>query len=363
MSVILNQNKSNTILRDIISEVKESHEKPKSKMSESIAKVILGTHLTYRYILTTGLLAKTTMNSCNPLTLQAGSSFEGAYDARSLCHNVLVPIERELLDNKLGASNEPFLNKPARYTELSRNNPVRRGNDTTLLNTTIEILESINTSNEAREYLKDCIYYILQRPAKSLSPEMLTTNINKRHYILLQFAKNLISQSHEGESCELLVGITYSILAISQSKSLTIKAHKTNQAGSSSKEVSDIDVYDNDKLIYTIEVKDKLFSASDVNHAVRKAKSAGCKSLIFALGPRGSLLDGSLEDLQDFWGIKGIDLYFVNVLDHFISILSTVPEIEISQFVKLINDQIGKSNVKDLTFQHILSCADLFGQI
>lgn len=119
---------------------------------ELISSVISGTHKTYKYILVNGLLAKATVSKANPLALQAGAPIKGAFDARSLCHNVLVPFERNFLQNALGGSNEPFLNKPARFTHLSNKNAVRDGNDRETLNALIEIFTSIKTSADAERH-------------------------------------------------------------------------------------------------------------------------------------------------------------------------------------------------------------------
>lgn len=80
----------------------------KDSVSTKIKQVLEGNHKTYKYILFNGLLAKATNNSINPLALQAGAPIIGAYDARSLCHKVVVPFERNFLQNALGGSNEPF---------------------------------------------------------------------------------------------------------------------------------------------------------------------------------------------------------------------------------------------------------------
>ena len=106
---------------------------PSSECSDEIRQIILGEHKTYRYMLITAALAKAVTPSVNALAIQAKSKLIGAYDARSLCHKVLVPIERALLSNRIGGSNEPFLNKPARFEEISLSNSVRGGTDTVLL--------------------------------------------------------------------------------------------------------------------------------------------------------------------------------------------------------------------------------------
>ncbi|RIH70479.1 hypothetical protein BJG01_09920 [Vibrio splendidus] len=357
MSVTVNASQANKLFRSAITDVNQNSWTPNSLQSKQIEDVILGTHLTYRYILTTGLIAKATNESCNALTLQAGSSLQGAYDARSICHGVLVPIERELLGGRLGESNEPFLNKPARYPELSTLNAVRRGNDARLLETTIGVLSSLTSSEHAYQCLKDCVYYILQRKSRNLSDYLISSDSSLQQTSLIRFADGLLSQSFEGETCALLVGATYNVMGLAQSRSFDVKVHKVNQAGSSSKEVSDVDVYENGMLIHTIEVKDKAFTPEDVQHAINKAVMSGSKSLVFAVGPRGALRGSSWAELTQLWSQQGVNLYFVNVLDHFVSTLSSIPSIDIRSVLDVINYHADQSKVKDDTFEHLVQCS------
>ncbi len=358
MSVIVDSSRADSVLRSAISDVTKSSWMPSSPQSHLIGEVILGTHLTFRYILTTGLIAKATNNSCNPIALQARSSLQGAYDARSICHGVLVPVERELLGGRLGESNEPFLNKPARYPELSSSNAVRRGNDARLLETTINVLSSLTSSEHAYQCLKDCVYYIFQRKSRNLSDYLNPSDSAcLKQTSLIRFADELISRSFEGETCALVVGATYNLMAVGQSREFDVKVHKVNQAGSSSREVSDVDVYENGILIHTIEVKDKVFTPEDVQHAVNKAVLAGCKSLVFAVGPRGNLRGSSWAELTQCWGQQGVNLYFVNVLEHFVSTLSSVSNIDIRWVLDVVNYHADQSKIKDDTFEHLVFCS------
>lgn len=359
MSVTVDSAQARKILKKHITDVIENNWTPKSEISKKIEEVILGSHLTYRYILTTGIVAKATNTHCNPLALQSGSDLKGAYDARSICHAVVVPVEREMLNGKLGSSNEPFLNKPARYRELSLSNPVRRGADAKLLEATIEVLSHLKTSKQAREYLKDCIYFILQRDSKNLV-EILSSQANLQYQpSLIEFASKLTAQSFEGETCALLVGTTYSILGVFQSRSFDVKVHKVNQAGTSSNEILDIDVYEENKLLYTIEVKDKKFTSEDVEHAVAKAVRSGSQSVVFAIGPRARLdSNSSLIELTNFWSKKGISLYFVDTMEHFISILSLTENITFEEFIEIINYHAERCKIKDNTFEYLKKCLE-----
>ncbi|WP_137513908.1 restriction endonuclease, SacI family, partial [Escherichia coli] len=143
MKVLVNHEQAYNVIINAINDAKKLTDYKTNNQWVSIQNVILGTHLTYRYILITGLLAKATDPRVNPLALQANAPVDGAYDARSLCHSVIVgKVEGPFLEGKLGASNEPFLNKPARYMLHSSDNPVRRGNDKVLQQLSIDILHA-----------------------------------------------------------------------------------------------------------------------------------------------------------------------------------------------------------------------------
>lgn len=104
--------------------------KPKQPIGSKgllIEKILHGSHKTYRYILVNALLAKAANENINILSLQKGDGTDGKYDARTLCHKVIVPFETLKLPGCLGGSNEPFLNKPARFVKLSTDNAVRKG--------------------------------------------------------------------------------------------------------------------------------------------------------------------------------------------------------------------------------------------
>ena len=73
----------------------------------SIDFILKGSHKTYRYVLVTALLAKSVNKDVDILSLQAKDSSVGAYDARSLCHKVIVPFERSTYPIVLAVQTNP----------------------------------------------------------------------------------------------------------------------------------------------------------------------------------------------------------------------------------------------------------------
>lgn len=262
MKVKIEYTTAEDILKNAIKQAKLKYEL-QSDFSDEIKKIILGSHKTYRYIFVNALLAKATNEKVNPLSLQKGSSLEGAFDARSLCHKVLVKVERTMMESSLGGSNEPFLNKPARYKELSLKNAVRRGTDSELLRLCIDVLSSIKKSPEAFKALTDALFYsFLRNPTREIDIDGKSICLEVLQIKNLMI--KLLSRSCGGESAVLVSAIAFELVGLSKEIELDVKPHIVNQPGDSSKEFSDIDIFYNGSLIYTAEVKDKKHTMHDI---------------------------------------------------------------------------------------------------
>ncbi len=356
MNATIDHKKAAKILRSAIADVTSGNHQPSSTHAKDISAVVLGSHITYRYVLVNGLLAKATNVACNPICLQAGAELNGAFDARSLCHKVFVPMERELLGSRLGGSNEPFLNKPARYQTMSKDNAVRSGNDTKMLHAAISVLSHNFDADSALIALKDAIFFIFQRPSRDVADILGDGGGGLMGVSLIEFAEQFINVSIEGETCALLAGAAFSALGVGMRQEFDVIVHPVNQAGSSSNEVSDVDVYLDGELLHTAEVKDKDFTAQDVEHAVGKAANAGHMRLVFLIGPRGQLVGSTAEELQHHWEDKGFVLVFLSLMDFFKSAIAMCPGLDARGLADFVDAHAKKARVKDQTIAIARDC-------
>lgn len=147
----------------ILEKAFQEAEQVNDAMAEFITSALNHRHKTYKYVLVTALLAKSANEAVYMLSMQKGGSTPAHYDARSLCHKVIVPFEKLSMPGCLENSNEPFCNKPARYVELSKDNAVRSGSDKELLCKLVDSLPTIATSEEAYKYLKHACWVMKQR--------------------------------------------------------------------------------------------------------------------------------------------------------------------------------------------------------
>lgn len=270
--------------------------------------VLLGNHVTYRYILLTALTAKCADPSINILSLQKKDTSVGAYDARSIAHKVVVPFERQYLHEALGGSNEPFLNKPARFPSLSKDNAVRRGADRAKLEMLVDVLPTFN-SQTITIALNTALYMLNSK--QSLGNDAVKQEVDTSGLSVVAVSNSLHalnSTSLEGQTLPLSCAILLKRITSTMSGKFKIEIHKVNQAGSSSKEVEDIDIYKDGKLYYALEAKDKEFSVQDVQHSIEKVAAAGLSSLTFIYGNNVTPNDVVLNDSQKIANNLGIYL-------------------------------------------------------
>lgn len=308
----------------------------------AVDKIIHGTHKTYRYILFTALLAKAINASLNPLALQAGAPINGAYDARSLCHTVIVPFERKFLHNGLGGSNEPYLNKPARFTHLSTSNAVRAGKDREALKTLIELLTNLEQQT-AKKLLCHSISAILENAARR--EEQLATRENFANSLeLYHFMRKLLERSCQGETCVILVGAIEKTFYNMTQGNFRVLCHPVNEAGASHNQVGDIDIFHDDEYCYSIEVKDKDFTAIDVDFALSKMFMADAMSGGFIYGPHADFDQNEVERCIQIYEKEKFVVVFEDIFSYLKQMLMVITNIDLPSFKNIMFDTAREVN-------------------
>ena len=346
---------------DILEHYDEGYE-PVTPFSEFIEGVLRGSHKTYKYILVTALIAKATDPSKNALSLQAQSSLEGAYDARSVCHKYVVPFDRNMLNGALGGSNEPFLNKPARFPQLSKDNAVRRGADREILHSLCDNLPLIDTSEEAYFALQFAIKILLDIQQENNKAKSFELDLNLLTVAnLLHFVDSALEYNCEGEMMTLIVGAAYMCFAAND-KATKIELHPVNQSGSSSREVSDLDVYLNGNKYIGNELKDKNFSREDVFHAVHKVISSGHNQLNFIVGRHGKYKVTEISEYIEDCSNRGFILNVISVDLFLRSLFMLSGDFDTEYFIRSVFKSADIINAKLGTLEVVRElCESIFG--
>jgi SacI restriction endonuclease len=352
----VDQRAAERLLREAIEIAQDdSRQIPATEWDAEIRTIIQGNHLTFRYILVTALLGKATNPGINALTLQAGAAVEGAYDARSLCHGVVVPLERQLLNRALGGSNEPFLNKPARFPTISPSNAVRAGRDRVLLSILHKVLSEIETSEQAFNSLCLAVQYALERQTARSALLPQSSESADSHLKIIEFVDVFVTRSIEGQVAAIVAGTILSTY-FDQFEGFEVIVHPVNQSGASSNEVADIDIKQNGKIFVAIEVKDKQFSEQDVDHAAFKVSQYGLKSITFIIGVNGTYIGSSLEKVATtVLRTRNVNVIFVDLGSFVRSVSALCPDLPFATFFTKLQYCAISARVKDEVFEHIES--------
>lgn len=325
-----------------------------------VDKILKGPHKTYRYILVTALLGKATNAKVDILSLQVGDGTNGKYDARSLCHKVIVPFETVKLPGCLGSSNEPFLNKPARFVSISKTNAVRAGRDYETLCDLITVLAEIKDSETAYKYLKSamaCMKEISAAYISKFSIGDIIVNISDFAQLVLDYIYKLTDHALDGEACTLIVA---ELEKLYLGKDFKVVPHKVNESGASSKEVGDIDIFNKDnELVNSIEVKDKDFNENDVIHAINKFRAAHLSTSMFVYGKKVSFDEDAVFNTLKTVGREGHYCCLISILNYAKLRIADLKTVTIRDFIDGLLKFARVVNAKDNTISEIKRISEI----
>ncbi len=325
----------NSSARAVLAECWETRVFIDDDLGRTISCIINGDHLTYRYILVNALLAKATNGEINALALQAKAPVNGSYDARSLCHKVLVPFDKQEMSSGLGGSNEPFLNKPARFEMLSKTNAVRNGKDRSTLETLISLLPLITNSDDARKYLRSALFDVAKCAENKERLFKFERDESDDVMSILDLIGRLSCNSKEGVIPVLIVTALEKLL-YRENINVSVQPHKVNQSGSSSKEIGDIDIYNDGNFVTAIEVKDKDFAEADVEHAIIKSLHSGVKKCMFVYGVHANYDKESVHRLLDHWNSEGIMCVLIPIIPYSRLMIFSILQINRDIFIETV---------------------------
>lgn len=282
--------------------------------------------LTYRYIMFTALLAKAVNPDIDILSLQAKDKSSGAYDARTLAKDVVFQFQKTLLGNVLdGSNNDPLVNKPGRFERLDKNNPAAGGDPVKALYLLCDDLPKVKSCEDACLCVDYIVSFLLSRKAERDSKRKGLDEVAKNMGIFnaQKFMSNLLDQGFGGSSLVIVATAIYSLLY--NNEEYCVVPHPVNQASTSKRQFSDLDLFKDGKPYMGTELKDKPFTSYDVGHAAETAFNAGASSLLFIAGRQSTFASQPptyFVDAQEKYAQKGMYVG-VTSIDSLIDIVFT----------------------------------------
>jgi hypothetical protein len=266
---------------------------PQRLLKAIIASVNSSTK-TYRYVLPTQLLAKVADPSLDCRCLQVARGGAGAFDARSLCHTVIVPFDREH-ENVLGGSSEPYANNPVRVPEVTR---AHRGpqRDKAGWDDLCAVLAAVEQRDDPA-FTADVFDTVLTAIRDRLEKTAVSYALPQRiaHGALLSLLRAYLAEPSGGLRLQAVVSALFGVIGARFSLFPDVRSRKPTASDASTKQVADVECYDKDgRLALAVEVKDRELTVAQISGKLPAVRAAQLTELLFIV-ERGIRAEDSAE--------------------------------------------------------------------
>lgn len=248
---------------------------------EDIAASVNSKTLTFRYVLPTQVLAKLADPDLDCRCVQAKRGGRGAFDARSVAHEVIVPFDRAN-HNVLGGSSEPYVNKPLRCEEVTPayRKDKRDGDGWDALCRVLESVERTSDDSHTVEVFEAVMVAVADR----LQDVHITYAVPNR--IGLEGAQALIAAflNHRtgGSRFQSLLTALFETLGSRFGLYTSVRRSAVNSADSQSGAVADIDCFDADgRVVTAVEAKDRSVTIRHVQDKLPALRERGVREAFF----------------------------------------------------------------------------------
>lgn len=350
-------NRASLLLNDIWDDVclhPENHDS--CAIKRAIDYVLVETHTkTWPYILMTQLLGKATDERVNVLAMHKNSLLDGAWDARSLCEHVISRdgcFEPEVLCGILGGVKQPYNNSPAQKPELAKTNNVSPAHRK-MLNTMVDALSSVSTSEEARCALGYFLHVCKQRLEESRSEQAVEAvsvrgNVNLASF--RSFLCGVARKGRDGEGLNVAVTILLSLL-FREEDGFSVNLYPSNASRRGGQYQGDLEMYQGDRKLASIELKDKPFSSAEALGSAKDAWNAGFPRFLFVFGyGAGAVGYGTFSPTdygeQESSGVFGGCVGFESLVD---SLLLVVGNVDLDYVRRRTNQILSDAKIKART--------------
>ena len=236
---------------------------------------------TYRYVLPTQILGKLTDPSIDILCVQSQGAAVGGWDARSLCHKVVVEFDRANA-LVLGGSAEPYLNNPLRIPRLDSGHRTQQ-KDKAGFDLLLVVLEHANKGRSACESVFAAVLTAIQsrlEVTQVLFPVPNRLSLEQAMELVTRYLQEKTGGARLQAVATALfesIGATFSLYA-------SVESGSVNAADASTGAVSDIRCLDGaGKIVLAVEVKDRDLTVSQMQDKLPQARQQAVRELLFLI--------------------------------------------------------------------------------
>ncbi|HCA79001.1 MAG TPA: hypothetical protein DEP53_04635 [Bacteroidetes bacterium] len=297
-----------------------------SRLKERIEKCLRSKTKTYRYVLPTQILCKCVNSKVDCRSLQALFKSEGAFDARTIAHGVIVPFDQEN-HQVLGGSAEPYVNNPLRCDSVTKKNRGRQKNKEDW-DKLVAILEEVECSDDPtlpRRVFDQILCFIYDMLDDVTVTYPVPNKVSLQN--TLGIMKKFLSTKSGGDRLEALVTALFRVIGKNFGLFDEVRRQKVNAADVSSGMVADIECWRKGKIVLIVEVKDRTLSLVQMDSKLSFARSKKISEIMFVA--QEGIAHADLEQINDRMAsefVSGQNTYVVELLSFATSLLMVLGE-------------------------------------
>lgn len=260
-------------------EEKSFHSSLTPGVKEAIKRSINAATKTYRYVLPTQLLAKAVDASLDCRSVQADSGLERSFDARSICHKVIVPFDR-LNHNVLGGSTEPYVNNPLRIPAILKSQRKAQKNPNEFDDLCLVLDYAQEHPGIVLTLLDEVLHAMEQRMTEvSISyPLPNRTSLEQTQGVIFEYLKERTG----GLRLQVVAVALFRCIGESFKLFNSVRSASINAADASTGSVADLECLDSEgNIVLAVEVKDQQLELRHVQDKLPGIRSKGIKEFIF----------------------------------------------------------------------------------
>jgi hypothetical protein len=312
-------------------------------LTSAIRDCLISPTKTYHYVLPTQLLAKVVNPALDAHCLQTTCDSPGAFDARTIAHEVIVPFDQTNY-RVLGGSAEPYVNNPVRVPSLSASFRPQQKNkaDWDKLIQVVDYVEARDQPTFTALVFEHVLFEIYR-----LLADVVVVFPTPNRISLKQTQELVTAYLAEGSGGERLEAVCTALFqTISEHFGVfdQIKRTKVNAADASTRMLADIECWSEDKIVLLVEVKDRALTLVQLDAKLDAVRSRHISELLFLAqeAPAASERQ-ALEMRVSSEYAAGQNVYVTNFTDFALGICILLGEKGRAAFI----DQVGKELDRD----------------
>jgi hypothetical protein len=315
--------------------------------------------LTYHYVLPTQLLAKVADPNLDAHAIQAGYPGPGAFDARTVAHDVIVPFDREN-ERVLGGSTQPYVNNPLRVPGITAEYRAAQKNKADWDKLVI-VLDAVQKREDVA-FVRSVFDQVLFEKYRMLADVVVVYPTPNR--ISLDGANQLVQRylaaKSGGERMEALCTALFRTIGRKFGLFDEVRREKVNVADMPSGMSADIECWFSGSIVLLVEVKDRELTLVQLDSKLDTARARHISEILF-LAPRQKESQ-ALEAIDariasEF--VSGQNIYVVRFADVSLGVLILFGEDGRVDFLREVGAELDRVNAR---IEHRRAWAELLKQ-